>query len=371
MTRSEHTISFEGKYLVSLLRAAIRGEDAPPAPPELDWRRLFSLARMHMVEATVFRTVEATESCPEEILSRWKGFADNALRVELLYDHERALILRQFDEAGIDYLPLKGILVKDLYPRKGMRQFSDNDILFDKKKRKWVKKIMQELGYQAEKQSSYSAHDVYLKPPVFNFEMHRALFNRSQEMAYFKEIWKRAVKEEGNCCAYRMTNEDFYLYSLAHLEKHYTHGGAGLRFFADLWLLLGQRRDLDHIGRVVKELGLKEFECEMRAISEAWFGDEPQDIPEETFRFVLTSGAHGTLQHEMETQVKQGTGLFRYIFLPFREMKARFPILKYLPFLLPFCWLIRLLRAPFDKKKRRKALLVAKYNREKKEHEQR
>lgn len=35
------------------------------------------------------------------------------------------------EQRGIWYLPLKGIILKEFYPSVGMRQMSDNDILFD------------------------------------------------------------------------------------------------------------------------------------------------------------------------------------------------------------------------------------------------
>mgnify|MGYP002969688486 CR=1 FL=1 len=40
------------------------------------------------------------------------------------------------------YLPLKGIIMKDYYPSVGMRQMSDNDILFDKAYAKQIRDYM-------------------------------------------------------------------------------------------------------------------------------------------------------------------------------------------------------------------------------------
>lgn len=348
----------EGKYLVALLRSALRNEPPAPVPSDLNWNRLFAVAQRHKVEATVFRVVEGL-GAPPELLKRWRGFADNALRCELLYDAERATLYDAFDREGFDYLPLKGILLKDLYPHKGMRQFGDNDILFRKKQKRAMKRLMRELGYQCGKDSDYSAHDVYTKPPLFHFEMHRALFNRSENTEYFEKIWQRAVKAERKN-EYRMTNEDFYLYNLAHFHKHYHNGGAGFRFFADLYLLLYKFSfDRAAVDRVLVKENLKAFDQEMCGIAESWFGDCPKEIDESVFEFILTSGVYGTIEHSAEAQVREG-GLFRYIFLPFKEMKARFLFLKYLPFLLPFCWLFRLFRAFFSREKIKRALLVKK-----------
>ena len=41
--------------------------------------------------------------------------ADRALRKELLFDAARGEIFAAFDENSIDHMPLKGVLIKDLY----------------------------------------------------------------------------------------------------------------------------------------------------------------------------------------------------------------------------------------------------------------
>lgn len=52
---------------------------------------------------------------------------------------------------------------------------ADQDILYDSSRQNDVMNIMLGLGYSAESIGK-SHHDVYHKPPIFNFEMHTALF---------------------------------------------------------------------------------------------------------------------------------------------------------------------------------------------------
>lgn len=67
-------------------------------------------------------------------------------------------------------MPLKGSILKDWYPKFGMREMADNDILFDASKRKEVKAIFQGRGYTV-KEYDKSNHDAYEKPPIYNFEI--------------------------------------------------------------------------------------------------------------------------------------------------------------------------------------------------------
>lgn len=60
------------------------------------------------------------------------------------------------------YLPLKGIIMKDYYPSVGMRQMSDNDILFDADAWERMEKHMISEGYEAEYVGKGN-HDVYHK----------------------------------------------------------------------------------------------------------------------------------------------------------------------------------------------------------------
>lgn len=362
MEKNQQPIETEGKYLIALLRAAIRSEVPPSAPQNLNWKVLFSLAKSHAVEATVFRSVESGGQCPEDILCEWKKCADRALAKELMYDAERGEILAEFDKAGIKYLPLKGIIIKNFYPRRGMRQFTDNDILFDKKRKKKVREIMLARGYSMDKFASrHSEHDVYQKLPAFNFEMHRDLVDESAlYKKYFDKIWERAVKDEGDNCAWHMTDDDFYVYNLAHFYYHYTHGGAGIKFYADLRVM----RENLNIDRIKVDASLREtkldgFEEHVFDISEKWFGEGRGDVDGEIFDIVLRNGVYGSMENFVANQIEED-GLFGFIFLPYNKMKIRFPFLKYLPFLLPFCWIVRLVSFPFSKRKLKKAWLAIK-----------
>jgi hypothetical protein len=352
----------EGEYLIDLLRAAIRQTQTPPLPPEeLDWRGVYLLANKHLVAATTYSTVQKTGACPQNVLQKWEKTATAALQKELLFDGAREEIFQEFDQAGIRYLPLKGIIVKNFYPRKGMRQFADNDILYDEKRGKDVEKIMLSLGYESKGVSA--AHDVYQKPPVFNFELHRQLFVNEQQNHYFKSVWERAVQENGY--GYRMKNEDLYIYLLAHFKKHFSKGGAGLRSFAD-WYLIRKNVKIenpDYLGACLRETDLTSFEKEVTEVSESLFGEEKKVVDKETLGYIFSSGAYGTEEHVAENRTKEHGrvgGLLLALFPPYYMMASRNPILRRLPVLLPFFWVERLITAPWSKRKRRNAALAVK-----------
>ena len=88
------------------------------------------------------------------------------------------------DENEIAYLPLKGIILQDVYPKLGMRQMVDNDILIDINKRHLVREYMVENGYTVDGYGK-DMHDCYIKSPIFNFEMHVYLAIESVNAVFY------------------------------------------------------------------------------------------------------------------------------------------------------------------------------------------
>ncbi len=351
----------EGEYLISLLRSSLHGEPPMPAPEGLDWAGMYALAERQLVSAAVWRALKDTDFCPAEIAARFRAAADGALRKELLFDAARAEIFAAFDEQKIDYMPLKGVLIKDLYPAKGMRQFADNDILYRERDRRAADEIMCSLEY--EREGLESVHDVYMKPPVYNFELHRALFEERYAFSgYFDGIWDRAVKDAGDNSAWHMTDEDFYAYFIAHFQKHYEGGGAGLRSFADLYLLHRKiSSDAEKTAEILQKTGLADFERQAAQLADDLFGDTPAPLSDEALAQVFPASAYGTMEREMENLFRERGrigGALRLAFPPYRHMKTIYPVLQKAPVLLPVMWLVRLFTVLFGKKRGKAAIAL-------------
>ena len=60
---------------------------------------------------------------------------------------DKKQLFERLEQEKIWYMPLKGTIIKDLYPSIGMRQMSDFDILFDKEYAEIVRDILLDLGF--------------------------------------------------------------------------------------------------------------------------------------------------------------------------------------------------------------------------------
>ena len=286
-----------------------------------------------------------------------------AIRKIALMDADMAVIIAKMDKAGIWYMPLKGTVLKDYYPKFGMREMSDHDILFDASRANEVKQIMIGMGYDAEHFGSGN-HDCYYKEPVSNFEMHRSLFGIMHETKlheYYSDDKTRLLPDEGSTCGYHFSPEDFYIYMIAHEYKHYSNGGTGLRSLLDTYVYLNKVTiDKDYVAAETEKLGIREFEELNRSLSVHLFADGMtlESLPEkerDMLSFVQKSGTYGTLEHSIKNKMKKVVGKsgkvtagmkMKYYLsrlFPRQEvLSSWYPPAKF-KVLVPFVWLYRIL----------------------------
>ncbi|MBQ3708517.1 MAG: nucleotidyltransferase family protein [Clostridia bacterium] len=356
MTQNEYT---EACLNVVYLAACAVKEEPPNADrvAGMDLANLFTAAQQHLLTGIVAIALERA-GVKDDAFAQAKG---KAIRKVMLFDAERTAVLDAFEEAGIWYIPLKGAILKDLYPKIGMRQMADNDILFDVSRDRDVRAIMERLGYQTER-FDMSNHDIYHKPPVLNFEMHRCLFGAGHERqlcTYYTDVKFRLIKDEGNAFGYHFSADDFYIYLIAHEFKHYSGGGTGLRSLLDTYVYLTKKGDAlnwAYIAEELDKLGLADYEPKNRSLALHLFsGEELTGEDREMLEYILSSGTYGTTKHSVENAVaKHGKigYVFTRAFLPYHSMCTLYPILKKLPFLLPFCWVHRWIDALIHKRKK-------------------
>lgn len=251
-------------------------------------------------------------------------------------------------------MALKGAVVSEWYPKLGMREMSDVDVLFDSARASDVRDLMVALDYKV-KEFDNSIHDVYQKKPLSNFEMHKALMDPSYGKLlyeYYRDVSSRLV---GDGYEKRFKPEDFYIYMLAHEYKHYSAGGTGLRSLLDTFVVLKHYDDLDweYIQVELEKLELVDFEHDNRILAEELFGPGDHVISNpEMLAYVIGSGTYGTLQNKVENDVgKFGTGiggkikyLFHRVFIPLQDVKKSFPVFYKYKILLPFLPLYRLIK---------------------------
>lgn len=329
----------------------------------MNLENIYKAAENHMLTAITAMALE-TAGVKNHTFTQAKG---KAFRKNAALDVEREALFSYLDSEGIWYMPLKGAIFKEFYPSYGMRQMSDNDILFDSKYRAKVKKYFELHGYKVEEYNKGN-HDVYIKLPVINFEMHIELFNNKfnapEIIEYYKNV-KDILIKDGSGFGYHFTNEDFYIYMIAHEFKHFSKGGTGLRSILDTYVFMKKFEnslDIKYIENMLKKFGISDFEKSIREVAADLFGKNQLDIKNnEMFEYIAFSGVHGTTSNIVINKIKALDndvmyGKFKYIwsriFLTPAQIKESYPYFyrhKILLPLLPFHRLKRLLTTSYKR----------------------
>lgn len=364
-------------YIAQLIRCALNNEMPEKKPSDISWEEIYTICKRHSVVNLVFPAVQQLysqqdEGLTQQLMKKWEEVYQKAIVRQVTFDTARGEIFNAMEIAGIKYLPLKGILLKDYYPSMGMRTFADNDILYDSKQSKQMKKLMNGLGYDVESFQK-GCHDVYKKLPILNFEMHRILIEEDQQFyVYASKVWDRVGKDEDNRFGYHMSKEDFYIYFLIHSYKHYSNAGTGVRTLADQYVFLRMEEkvlDWNYIKQECNILELEEYEGKMRMLGKMLFSPKEgkqiqlSEQQKALYLDLLASGTYGITTRRYRSRFKQerdtkddlaGTKLkylVKRILPPVSGLKVHFPVLRKAPWLYPAVILFRLVRAALFKRR--------------------
>ena len=376
-------ISLTEQTLLYLLNCAVNERTPETLPADVDFEELDRLSRFHSVTAMVSWALDkggylTEQYMSKEMIQKWASARINAMRKNIMFDAEREQILRYMEAHGIWYMPLKGVILKEMYPDVGMREMCDNDILFDSTYRKQMRDYMVGRGYDAKEFQKHIA-DEYLKKPIYNFELHTKLFNENlygHWAEYYENVKEILCKDDENQYGYHLSKEDFYIYMNVHACKHYESCGTGIRTFLDTFVYLKKeknRMNWEYIDSKLEVLQVKKYEEFAKEFAARLFDEKKcfadlktnEDDMLDDFQYILHAGTYGTMHNKIKRELgvqneeqgkisklsKMKFGL-RRLFPGLDYMKNFYPFLYKHRVLIPFFWMYRLLTAPIVNRKR-------------------
>ena len=205
-----------------------------------------------------------------EIMQRYqKQYFRHLMRSELQM-RKAEQIFKIFDEKGIDYLPVKGCLMKKLYPQPEMRMMGDADILIRREQYARIKPEMEALGFE---EGVWSNYDVHWTSRELLAELHYRIFSDNHEdlYGYFGDGWSKAIQTQGS--RYTFSVEDMFLYIFSHMTKHFRFCGIGARQIVDLYVYRKANPHMDEakVEAVLGEINLLEFYRNIKKLLAVWF----------------------------------------------------------------------------------------------------
>ena len=335
------------QILFALLRSAICGtqlttEERNGCDQEL-LNDLLRLAKKHDIAHLAVLGLKKNGLLTGQNASLETGLLHAAFRYERInYEYEK--VCQAFEEIGIAYIPLKGSVLRALYPEVWMRTSCDIDILVHSEDLdKAVSYLAKKMNYVMKIRTT---HDVVLDSPSgVHLELHYDLVEEGRAnnaIGVLSTVWEDVSLRKGSGYFYQMSDAFFYFYHIAHMAKHFETGGCGIRPFIDLWLLDHMDgADIAARDTLLEKGGLLQFTNVCRKLSCVWLGGEEADaVSLQMQAFLLHGGVYGSTDNRVVLQQKKQGGRWGYlwsrIFVPREKLGRYYPILKKHRWLLPF-----------------------------------
>lgn len=341
--------------------------------------RLYYIAKKHNLVSLMAQAMEKMGfESDSEIWKRWLKEKNQLIYKSVLMDVEREAIQNFFEENNIWYMLLKGMVIRKYYPAPELREMADNDILFDNNYSKEVYDFMTARGYKSDDYNK-GYHDEYLKPPAYNFEMHRQLVSskeRPKWYEYYKDVKSILINDANGKNQFYFSDNDFYVYFIVHTYKHFLNSGMGLRTVLDVYLYvsnLQDKLDFDYIEEQLKKLDAYDFEQTFRSLAFKMFGENAKEQEmwwdsfdakeQEMLSYILDAGTYGNLENSVAHKMGYTKGekkkasdkakyIFRRLFPSMDTIEEFFPFFYKHKWAIPFLYIYRIGKIPFARRKK-------------------
>lgn len=358
------------KQIIDLLNASIH-DNVPKLNYEkdVDWDNLIKEASEHSITGLIYPALKniKNNNIDKEILDKLKKYTFYAAIGQSKHIKRTAEILELFNENNIPIIVLKGLVVREYYPKPDLRTMCDSDVIIHKEDLEKVRKLLLEKGFREEEDAGH--HIAFMKGG-FNLEVHWTLANetfRKGQECFQEKIWDDAMKVKvGGVDTLSLSLEDLALHLCAHMASHMAISGFGVRQLADLVLLVekkGNEINWNSFKEKASKSGLTQFSTGMFKVCNYLFGMEiPKELniksshgDEKLIKLVVndifTGGVYGQrdLSFSFRAQVGydiEGDSTFsmikRYIQIilpPTSKLSDRYAYAKKNKILLPIAWI--------------------------------
>lgn len=355
------------RYFFALLTAFLK-ETTPLKPIDIDWEKIYYLSSIHFVSGALYVVIQRLEKDdkPEQVIL--KKFKSDFFNTTIRYDEQQKVyeeVIKKLNEHRIEHLFFKGSVIRDYYPVKQMRTLGDIDFLLHKKDQKAAYRALSEVGCKI---LTKEGHWTYMKGKLMIEAHDRIMYSdinsKADYVSYFENVWENASACE-NSYTYKLSMEYHFVFLITHIAKHFYGSGAGVRMILDIAVIInkfGDSLNFSYIWQELKKIKLDLFAKNIFQLCDIWFQVAVPDInvnmDDELFesisKYILEGGTFGFKKKKLVVQIiRRGyenintskmpriKAFIDLIFLRYKYMKTLYPILVYLPILLPFAWIVR------------------------------
>ena len=337
--------------LFPIIRSGM-GISTESAPASIDYNLLVEIASKQGILPIIREGLTAMHLEGDDVYSvRNKCLRDFYLFAQR--DYALETIKTCFEKNDIEYVLLKGSVLRDLYPDKWMRTSCDIDVLIKEEKlEKAVSALEQETDFRYIKRLY---HDVSLTTSNVHLELHFSIKENMENIdKILSKAWDYAVQQQGTH-QFLFYPEYQIFHVIAHMSYHFVHGGLGVRPYLDLWLLQHKTEfDENVVREMCEQCGILKFYEECCNLSEVWFSNkEHTSITKALEKYSFDGGVFGNRKNASIAELRNNKGKKYYIkriFLKKQSLETIYPKLKEYPALLPYYQVKRWINAIINKR---------------------
>ena len=358
------------KQIIDLLNASIHN-----TVPKLDyskdinWDEIIDEANAHSITGLIYPALKniKNNNIDKEVINKLKKFTFYSAIRQSNHIKTTAEILQLFNENNIPVIVLKGLVVREYYPKPDLRTMCDSDVIIHKEDLAKVRELLLERGFHEEEDAGH--HIAFLRNG-FNLEIHWTLANetfRKGQECFQESIWDDAMKVKvGGVDTLSLSLEDLTLHLCAHMASHMAISGFGVRQLADLVLVVehkGKEINWSEFKEKAEKSGLTQFSIGMFKVCNYLFGmeipkelnikskNEDDEIIKLVVNDIFTGGVYG--QRDLSFSFRAQVGydidddstfsmIKRYIQVilpPTSKLSDRYAYAKKNKILLPIAWI--------------------------------
>ncbi|MDA3731288.1 nucleotidyltransferase family protein [Niameybacter massiliensis] len=356
------------RQLIQLLSIAIKNQEGNTVLAQpINWEQVYKYAQAHQIEGLLYTTIQQLpyrEDLPKELLETWKKNTFITGVTQHIHIKQVAQILKMFNEASIPVIILKGLILRQYYPRPEQRTMSDADLLVHAEDLNRIDELLKNAGYNVN--HATPIHIVYTGPDSLPIEIHWTLKHNT--------LFKKVNNIEGGLWANTLETEiegvktlclgleDQVFHLCTHMATHMVESGFGIRQIADLALIVeAHKNDIqwEVFCNQVEQWHLEKFVSAIFGVYQKLFkmekiidierlGTSSIQIVDALIENLLEAGVYG---HENIAFISEQ----RYLNILFPKKEHLIPLeqyayLKKSSLLLPIAWIHHLYRAIYHKR---------------------
>lgn len=359
-------------YLAELVQAQFENRKPEPVPEGVTLEELYNIAVKGQMSYLILGALLRVDDISEVWKNTFKQRVFMSITKTVVQVNELKELRKRCEANRIKNQPMKGSWMKFIYPSPEMREMSDIDILIDSESMDAASIQLAEMGYSL--RQAIKHHDIYEKKPYMVIEAHRAMYDKTVDMNQFTYFssFSKAVLVEGCEYTYNFNDEDFYIYLISHMAKHFYTMGCGIRNIIDIYVYLkakGESLNREYVDAELKKIGLYTFTKQMEELAFVWLDKkEGTEFQQQVFDYMVDGGIYGKDENGIwnrfaeeklkDKEVSKARLRHWYFCPPLSYMSEFYPWLEDYPFLYPVAWCIRICRGIFKKKGQQKREMI-------------